>query len=370
MWVLFIILAILWLIGYALMLRVPTCEARPEGSLPSCSVIVPARNEAHNLPQLLDSLRRQVAKPLEVIVVDDDSSDDTAEIAKAHDAQVIGVSDGSYHINGKSWACAQAAKVARGELFLFLDADTWLMPEGLQRLRGTWKAHGGLISAQPYHVTKAPYEALSALLNVIVMMGSRAFTFLGDRLSPTTAFGPCVLCHRNDYQSTQGHHAATDAIVEGFALARQFRTRGLPVSNFSGRGAICFRMYPRGLGEQISGWSRILSRGASGSHPLVFVGTVLWLVGAITAAFMVAEMLWSLTIVDPLPIYVTASVSVYLMYAAQMSHQIRRVGKFVPGIALFFPLLFLFFIFVYAYSFVNVRLLRRGRWKARRFDPA
>ena len=97
------------------------------------SIIIPARNEERNLSFLLDSLDCLKKKPLEIIVVDDRSSDLTAQIAIDAGAILVAGIEKPYDWTGKQWACAQGAEIARGEYLLFLDADVRLYPDGLNK---------------------------------------------------------------------------------------------------------------------------------------------------------------------------------------------------------------------------------------------
>ena len=177
------------LLGPLLMWRVlfgrtrrPTFAVQGDGE--SLSVIIPARNEAQRLPALLRSLQQQTVSPREIIVVDDESTDDTVAIATAAGARVLGGQPLPEGWNGKAWACWQGAAASGGELLLFLDADTWLEPDGLNTLLQLHATHGGLISVQPYHVTERAYEGLSAIFNVIQLAGVGACTPLGERVVP------------------------------------------------------------------------------------------------------------------------------------------------------------------------------------------
>ena len=124
----------LWAAGFLLLGRLRRCSAARAAGFASVSVIIPARNEEHNLPTLLRSLASQPAKPREIIVVDDGSTDRTAEIARQLGATVIASQPLPDGWRGKTWACHQGAQAATGELLLFLDADTWFEPDGLARI--------------------------------------------------------------------------------------------------------------------------------------------------------------------------------------------------------------------------------------------
>ncbi|MDQ2932359.1 MAG: glycosyltransferase, partial [Gemmatimonadota bacterium] len=105
---------------------------------PLVSVIVPARNEARNIERCARSILRTTWPALELIIVDDRSEDDTGAIVHA-----LAATDPRVHVIdgtpmpagwvGKPWACAQAAKIARGSTLIFTDADTVHAPELIVR---------------------------------------------------------------------------------------------------------------------------------------------------------------------------------------------------------------------------------------------
>ena len=106
---------LLWALGFLLLprLRRPVATDAPATTQP-VSVIVPARNEERNLPTLLRSLAEQSVKPREVVVVDDGSTDRTAEIARQCGATVIASQPLPEGWRGKTWACHQGAPSVRG----------------------------------------------------------------------------------------------------------------------------------------------------------------------------------------------------------------------------------------------------------------
>jgi 4,4'-diaponeurosporenoate glycosyltransferase len=145
--ILFVALA-LWSTGFLLLGRLrPGARAGAAGSPPSLSVIIPARNEEHNLPTLLRSLHSQSLRPGEIIVVDDGSTDRTADTARQLGATVVPSRPLPEGWRGKTWACHQGAQSARGELLLFLDADTWFEPNGFDGVMSAYP--GGALSIGP-----------------------------------------------------------------------------------------------------------------------------------------------------------------------------------------------------------------------------
>lgn len=96
---------------------------------PKVSIIIPAKNEERYLPRTLESIQRQNRDDFEVIVVANACTDRTAEIAEGAGCSVIRRED-----SGQCSAQNAGARVARGELLLFLDADITLPPQALDVL--------------------------------------------------------------------------------------------------------------------------------------------------------------------------------------------------------------------------------------------
>src|ERR1035441_5133125 len=100
---------------------------------PLISIIIPARNEEFNLPCLLKSIKASQYRNFEVIVVDDHSDDGTRDIASRAGATVIQASERPADWVAKQWVCKEGAHHARGEYLFFLDADTEIFPDTLER---------------------------------------------------------------------------------------------------------------------------------------------------------------------------------------------------------------------------------------------
>lgn len=312
------------------------------------AVIVPARNEAGNLGRLLPSLSDT---PAEVVVVDDQSSDATADVARRHGARVLTTDGPPDGWTGKAWACATGAAAARGDVLVFLDADVVVEPHGLGRIVGEQRGRGGLVSVLPWHDVPRPHEQLSALFNLVAPMAVDAFTPLGRRRRAKGAFGPCLALDRDLYEECGGHGAPSvrGAVLDDVELARAVQSAGADVHLFGGRGSgIRFRMYPTGLGALTEGWTKNFAGGATTTHPLTVLLIVTWLSGLIAAPF------------EPGPYGM-----VYAAYAAQFLVLLRRVGGYSPLTALVFPIPVAFFVAVFARSLVRTFVRREVRWRGR-----
>jgi 4,4'-diaponeurosporenoate glycosyltransferase len=346
-----------WLAGLVLLWRVRTPpRATVAGLAAAVSVVIPARNEAHNLPRLLASLQAQREGPLEVLVVDDGSVDGTASVARAAGVGVLDAGPPPTGWLGKPWACHQGAAAARGDVLLFLDADTWLAPDGVARLAAVHQAGaGGLLSVQPFHRVERPYEQLSAVCNVVPVLASGMAAPGNPR--PSVAFGPCLVTRATALAAVGGFAAVRDQIVEDAALARAFRGAGRPVRCLGGGDTVSFRMYPDGVRSLVQGWTKNLAGGATGVAPLALVGAALW----VTAGLSVTVA----AVTTP-----TGAVAVaWAALAAELWWMLRRLGTFHPLTAVLFPVPLLAFVGLFVRSSV-LRLARRPvTWRDRRIDP-
>jgi 4,4'-diaponeurosporenoate glycosyltransferase len=334
--------AVRWAIGWWLLWRMP----RPVGSASTdgVTVVVPARDEADNLARLLPTLAG-----LDVVVVDDGSTDGTAGVAGRHGGvHVVTADPPPEGWTGKAWACATgAAAASQAERLVFLDADVVVERGGLQRVLAEHDRLGGLVSVQPWHAVERPYEHLSAFFNLIAPMAVDAFTPLGRRLRPTGAFGPCLVLDRDLYERIGGHgnDCVRGAVLDDVELARAAQQAGERVHLFAGRGSLRFRMYAGGFRQLVEGWTKNFAGGAAGTRPLTLLLVVAWMSGLIAAP-------------------VDRAVLVYLAYVVQLHVLLRRVGSFGPT-ALVYPIPLAFFVAAFLRSALLTFVRRRVTWRGR-----
>ncbi|MCG3149811.1 MAG: 4,4'-diaponeurosporenoate glycosyltransferase [Verrucomicrobiae bacterium] len=303
----------------------------------SLTIIIPARNEEHNLPALLCSINAQASHPLEVLVVDDGSTDRTAAVARELGATVIASQPLPDGWRGKTWACHQGAQAARGELLLFLDADTWFEPGGLAKILAAH--HGGAFSVGPYHAVREPHEQLSLFFNLNMTAGT----------VPRGLFGQVLLVDRASYRQVGGHEAVKGRILENFWLAGQFRAAGVPVRSMTGRGMISLRMYPGGVRELVEGWTKGFASGAGQTPRGKLVGLVCWMIGLMLPVVFLPFTVWAWP--------------VYAVCAAQVAWASRQVGAFRWYAAALYPVPLIFFFAVFARS--AMRSGKQVTWKGR-----
>ena len=239
---------------------------------PRVSVIIPARNEAHNIARCVSSLGATSLRDVEIIVVDDHSTDDTAGIAReaaGGDARVRITTPpplpGGWF--GKQWACAHGASVATGSLLLFTDADTWHAPELLARAVTALHERGAdLFSVAGQQETVSFWEKV---VQPVVFIG--LFSWFGgmEQISRATeprrkiANGQFILVRRAVYDAEGGHQAVRGYVAEDLMLAQQWTRAGRAVHMVVGLDLLRTRMY-RSLPDLIQGWGK--NAWAGGRH--------------------------------------------------------------------------------------------------------
>ena len=270
--------ALPWLAPFAVLPRLaslrPNLSDSPTGSEGLVSVIIPARNESAVIETVVTSVLASAYQPIEVVVVDDRSTDDTAarvaELAR-RDPRVRllpgrELPPGWY---GKPWACLQGYQAARGELLLFTDADTRHEPELLGR------AVGALRESRADLLTIAPQQRCETFWERIVM--PQIWLLLGIRYHPdrvnrsrrlrdVIANGQFILMPRSSYEAVGMHEAVRGEVAEDLALAQAVVRRGGRLHFAFAERLMETRMY-HGLGPLIEGWSKNIFLGGRRSFP-------------------------------------------------------------------------------------------------------
>ena len=360
--IIFIVHLVLWILGFFLLFRISYCKLSVHKSThgPTISVVIPARNEEHALPNLLNSLSGQLSGKDEVIVVDDHSEDNTKKVAENSGVKVLESSPTPEGWIGKTWACYQGANLASGEILVFLDADTVLEKNGLKNIVETYVEKDGVLSIQPYHKMRDLYEQLSAFFNIIVMAGIGVFTVLGRRIKPIGLFGPAVVMRKQYYVDSGGHEKVKGEILDDVALGAELQKEGRELNCLGGKSAIAFRMYPKGIKELINGWSKGFAMGAMKTSTPLLILIVLWIAGSIGTARGLIE-----AVIATNGFQITISGGLYVLYAVQIYWMLIRIGNFKFYTALFYLISVAFFVIVFTYSFARSFIVRSVQWKGR-----
>ncbi len=317
------------------------------------TVVVPARNEELSIGHLLDDLTDRDPE-VEVIVVDDHSTDATTAIVAEHsDVRLLSAPDLPEGWTGKCWACHHGAIAASGATLVFMDADVRLAPGALHDIVAEREAAGGLLSVQPWHDVDRPYERLSALFNVGALMGAAA-----GSARPCAAFGPVMATDVAGYLAVGGHRAVRDQVAEDLALFNRYRESGFHTGVVSCDPRISYRMYPAGPRQLLDGWTKNFAIGAGAIPRLRLAAVVAWIAALGTAC---AALVDGLVGNEP----ASVGVALYVAVVIQLAAMFRRCGRFGLLNALVLPVHLVLFVALFTRSVWRTRFRRSVMWRGR-----
>src|SRR3954471_12116047 len=256
----------------------------PPADAPLVSVIVPARNEARNIEGAVTSFRSTTYPGVELRVFDDSSTDGTADVARRaiggdQRARVVQSEPLPEDWFGKQWACATGARLSRGTVLQFTDADTVHAPDlvtrsvnaivrtdanlfsvaGRQELGGFWEK---IIQPQIFTVLSMRYGGTESVNE-------------STRVRDKIANGQCIFVKRASYEAIGGHASVRASVAEDLMLAQRFFAARKRVVLMLGVDQLSTRMY-ESLREIISGWRKNVFAGGLDSVPFGRIGQSLF----------------------------------------------------------------------------------------------
>jgi glycosyltransferase involved in cell wall biosynthesis len=314
--VLAILISLPWMLGPALTIwrvrrsRDLADEApAPFDDGPLVSVIIPARNERRNIERSVRAALEATWQNVEVVVVDDRSTDGTGAIARAVAAsdsrvRVVETPDLPAGWFGKPWACATGAAHARGAILCFTDADARHGRELVAR------AVTAMSSRALDMLTVAGHQELGTFWERIVQ--PHVFWMLATRYGGTEAVnrsrrvedkianGQCIFVRRSSYDALGGHGAVHDRVAEDVALAQRMFAAGMRTELILGRRELTTRMYAS-LREIMDGWRKNVFAGGREAMPWGRAGQIIFpallvlapVMTLLPPAILVAASLWS-----------------------------------------------------------------------------
>jgi 4,4'-diaponeurosporenoate glycosyltransferase len=341
--------------GFLLIRGVPLCPPTHSHLTIGLSIVIPARNEEQNLPRLLASIAASATRPVEVIVVDDASTDNTASVAQSLGAKVLASAPPPTGWTGKSWACHQGARQAIGDLLLFLDADTHFVPGGLDRVVACWVREfdqGLVVSLLPYHAMTAAYEQFSLVFNLLMAAGAGGFGGIAE----PRLFGQSLLIAKETYRAAGGHAAVRGVVLENLRFADVLRSSGARILCFGGRGTLHMRMFPEGFEQMSESWAKAFMQGAGDAGAAVLVCAIIWIAA-----------LWSTTLLliahgnNGRP----AIAVVYVLLGLQLAWIGSKLGSYSVITCLLYPVPLGYYCLVFGKSAARRALHRKATWRGR-----
>jgi chlorobactene glucosyltransferase len=261
--------------------------------LPKVSILIPARDEAATISGTIKRLLAQDYPAYEILILDDASTDGTAEVARAAagDAPNLRVIQGDALPRGwlgKSWACHQLSGHASGDIWIFTDADVRWHPTALRSLIDAMqRGQAHMLTVWPTQLMNTWTERLT--VGLIMLVVGAYLPEIATRIIPGRLFaaanGQVTAFRRASYLAAGGHGAVRDKIVEDVALARVVKKNGFRLLMVLGNRLINVRMYDSWLTVR-DGFAKNILAGHGSLfmlllstifHLLVFVAPWLWL---------------------------------------------------------------------------------------------
>ena len=337
------------------------------------SILIPARNEAAVIAQTVRGLLNQNYPNFEIILLDDNSTDDTAAIARteANGDTRLRVLTGQPLPNdwlGKNWACHQLAQQASGDWLIFTDADVHWSSQALQALVAeATRTRADLLTVWPSQDTRTWGERLVVSLMSLVVMGYLPLPLV--HYTPWATFaaanGQCLAFRRSAYQAIGGHTPVQHEVLEDVLLARHVKAAGFKLRMVNGNSLISCRMYT-GWPAVRDGFAKNILAGYGGRvsflllatlfHWLIFLLPWLWLaLGWRSSAILPGWPLWPLLLIG-------MGVGVRALTAAATGQRVRD--------ALLLPVSVLLMTRIAAQAIWWQWRYGGPRWKGRTITPA
>jgi hypothetical protein len=221
----------------------------PADGMPCVSVLIPARNEAANIGAAVHAVLASHGVELDLVVLDDGSTDDTADIlANISDPRLRVLQGGTLPAgwSGKQHACARLAESARHDLMLFVDADVRLAPDAVSRIAGFMQRNDvGLATGFPRQITLGWAEMLLLPLIHFLLLGYLPIARMQRDVSPGlgAGCGQLMMARKEAYARAGGHASIRASLHDGIMLPRAFRRAGLMTALFDATALASCRMY-------------------------------------------------------------------------------------------------------------------------------
>lgn len=210
------------------------------------SVLIPARNEETKIGLSLAALVLQRYTPMEILVLDDNSGDNTLEIIRSFEQRDdrIRVIQGKELPDGwigKNWACHQLFNEAKGDYLLFIDADTILAPGAITAsMHEASSQSTDLLTVMPKRMAGCVAEKL-----MYPFLDWFLFSWLPMRAAHkrknsylSASFGQFMLFKKESYNKIGGHYSIWNNPLDDFSLGRMVKRSGLKWLLFSGAGSV------------------------------------------------------------------------------------------------------------------------------------
>lgn len=341
-------------------------------SAPRVSVIIPARNEERAIEATVQGFLNQTWEDLEIVVVDDRSTDATPRILAGISSPRLTVVEGIETPEGwlgKPWALQQGATRARGDVLIFCDADVRWEPQAVAAAVTTLLSErlAGL-TIFPRLVMKGFWEnVLMVNLPLALVVYLPLWLFNRNQFTTmTVGSGVGNVVTREAWMRAGTHEALKNAVVDDVGLMRRVRRSGGRVQVLRASHLVSIRMY-HGLGEIVRGFSKNAWFAFGASWMAYLVASVSLIVHILPYAALVSAGS-SIAGESPVPLWSQVGLVCLATLTAARVVAFRALGYRLDNALLGHPLMMLVWAWIGLRSAWMNGVLGRLEWRGRRFD--
>jgi len=309
------------------------------------SVLVPARNEEVNIIKCLGSIIGQDYKNIEVIVLDDESGDNTFLYASelAVNDQRIRVVKGDPlqdNFTGKNWACYQLSLLASGSHLLFIDADVELEKDSItSAMNEISKNNLNLLSVFPSQKIVSPGEWLLVPLMNWLLLTFLPLRFVYSSSSPlfAAANGQFMIFEKEAYNRVGGHKTVGNVVTEDIEFVKVLKKTKYRVKTYLGGELVYCRMY-NNFGDSFKGFSKNFYPGLN-LNPVLFMTLIIFFTicfNALLFGIFISKMFFILGIIIFLQRILISIISRQNIVMNILLHPIQMIMVLILGVNSFY----------------------------------
>lgn len=337
---------------------------------PLISVLIPARNEEDNIKRCIISLTKQDYKNIEILVLNDNSTDNTAGIVtqlSEKDSRIKLYNGKKLEKGwmGKNYACHQLSKYARGDYLLFTDADTLHFPDSISSaLACLLRYKLGALSVFAKQIMVTIHERMMVPFGGYMILCFLPLYLIRKSKNPLfcTAIGQFILFKKEVYEKIGGHESVKSEVLEDIKISKRVKECGYKFMIFDGRNNLYCRMYKNFM-EVVRGYSKVLFAAFDYKIYIISVAMIL-----MSAVFLFPFIMLPLGIVFRWPIIILDLIilQIIIILITKIIFSIRFQCKAVD--ILLHPLSIVYLILIAMNSIFSTVSGAGVDWKGRVYD--
>jgi chlorobactene glucosyltransferase len=334
---------------------------------PLISVLVPARNEEENIKKCIVSLTKQDYKNIEILVLDDNSTDNTANIIRKLSKKYSNVKFyKGEHLRkgwlGKSFACHQLSKHARGKYMIFTDADTLHFPDSISSAVACLERYKvDALSVFPMQIMVTMHERMMVPFGNYIILALFPLYLMRKVKNAMfcTAIGQFMMFKSEVYRKIGGHKSIKGKVLEDVKISKHVKKSGYKFMIFDGRSNLYCRMY-KSFRDVVRGYSRVLF--AAFDYNIFMMSMAIVLIAAVFLGPFIMLPLgiifsWPALIIEVIILQVVIVLTTRIVFAIRF--KCRSIDILLHPVAMFYLL------FIAVKSILDIKYGDGMRWKGR-----